>query len=438
MTTPKFNYHLTNSFNISSKDFNPNTLPKFFRDTQWEVAESYWVDHVEKIYLPVPEFLSRELLPYPIYEIEDFSTDGEDESKEVFVFGGVEGVFPKGEIKTSYNPMVDAPNILLVFSKIGSSKDLDKDKIIEFISKYGPLRRRADWFLHEIMDTESIITLDEHPYHCYSMHAFYYYARELHLAVKLYESLISKNIAKIKSTLLSMLIELPNFVHLMHEFSMHTEDYPTKFNPSEIIYKRSIELAKAESRRFKEHVAMIEDITGITFTEEGMYYWELFYLSYLKSEHLQILIEMLIENMRDLTLLNYAGKVLAHLTESRVGPIRSNCKFVPPNNTADNKPKFQNQWSPESLLSCMWLSFHLTITGQRDKSFRLCPVCEKPIRNPRENQIYHNGCRQAHHNRIKREVIRLWKQGKPAEEIAKHMEIEIERIAKWIKKPKEG
>lgn len=431
MTAPKFNYHLKNSFNISSKDFNPNTLPKFFRDTQWGVAESYSADRVDKICLPVPEFLSTEPLPFPIYEIENIT------GEEVFVFGGTEGVFPKGEIETRYNPMVDAPNILLVFSKIGSSKVLDKEKIIEFISKYGPLRYRADWFLRETMDPESIITLDEHPYHCYSISAFYYYAREIYLSVKLYESLVNKNTAKLKSTLLNMLIELPNFINLMHDFIKHTEDYPTRLNVSEVIYERSIEVANKESERFKEHVLEIESMPGNTFQEGSSYNWELFYLSYLKSEHLHILLELLIEKMKDLNLINYAGNVLSYLSESRIGPIRTNCKFLPPNNTSDGKSKFQSQWHPESLLSCIWLSFYLTITGQRNQAFRLCPVCEKPIENPRENQIYHNGCRQTHHNRIKREIILLWKQGKPVDEIAEITGIEIERIAKWTKKPKE-
>ncbi len=47
--------------------------------------------------------------------------------------------------------------------------------------------------------------------------------------------------------------------------------------------------------------------------------------------------------------------------------------------------------------------------------------------------MYHENCRQVHFNRVKRETIRLWREGKSAEDIALELNIEVDKVQRWVK-----
>lgn len=116
----------------------------------------------------------------------------------------------------------------------------------------------------------------------------------------------------------------------------------------------------------------------------------------------------------------------------RYDPVTPLCNFRFEYHKQKNVPLFQPRWHFTNLLQAVWMLFFLKATGQLEQSYRICPVCEEPIVNPRKNQIYHEGCRQVQHNREKREVLRLWKEGKTVGEILEVTGLEERRVAHWV------
>lgn len=424
MRLPRFNsYWREEAIRVSKGDFEQEGMPPVFKNTTWRIAAEYWTEEKKE-----GTAVGLDKFPMaPIYELKIDTYIEKDkkivkasriageyicyphEKRQEFIKNIPLPIESMAPIFTKeYNPITDAPELFLSFTKTGQGRTPDKVRILNFVRQYGILR---------LSDRETVFR-----FHSYPLEAFHYYAREANLTLSLYEAVLNKNHKKIPTILSSWIKELPLgpwFLLKLISIESFLVRWQNKI-PGEI-FKRAINTGD----RFGKIKSIGTENLDIVLLEwifnNNSDFWELMLL-YADKE----------------ILFDVACRVVSSVSYYRIGNILLDCTYTLPHENRLKRVEFRPQWYAESLLGHIWLLFFLKVTGQTDQSYRICPVCEKPIENPRKNQTFHPGCRQAYYNRRKREAINLWKNGKSVDFISKDTGIDIDRINGWIRSMEEG
>lgn len=428
---------------IKDKDFLRDAVPRMAREIRWHVFGRYWVEE-----FPQGFRIREEHTHYWIEETENDvimkeKTYPSDEpiNPMPWVYEVQDGYLLPGKyicwhgegeeqaVKT-YFPLTDTPDIFLKFASLGKSNEPDIPGILEFVHKYGMLKER-----------ESIITEDDFVFPGrYPLKAFFLYAREAYLILRIYEALLDKDAGKVGKFLSVWVDEIPNGLYLIEE---STDWYLflrkwSNYLPG-IFYNPPVDsLEKVGARKATEKVERIlelpkDDLNNIVrYREKDKSKW-------LKSAYLFIdgystfFWKTLFQKGPPKAIFEVAASLISAIVDIRVDKVWTVTTPVFPEESKTGSYGFKGSLSASSLLATIWLLFFLKITGQMEQVYRICPFCELPIIKPRKNQIYHNGCRQAKFNKDKREVLRLWKEGKSVDEIAAETGIDVARIKKWTK-----
>lgn len=286
-------------------------------------------------------------------------------------------ISPERGIKKTYNPFTDSPEVFLEFTKLGRNEQPPKDKIFKFVKSYG------DIFAYNSSDYGA----DRGT----SIKRFHREAKLAYNALCLYLEIIGLEKEKVRRRTFYIINNWP-------EVGIEEDKDP---------------LGKCK---------VCEGPEGCLDCEHAPY---------------SKFIGQMLEQGGDP---NKAGSILLTLLinqrilEPENDPV---CPYVSIDSEFKNGktyPSFCALWYIPTLLHAMWLIFFLKITGKIEQEFKICPVCELPITHPRRNRIYHDGCRQIKCNREKREVLKLWKEGKPIEELTKETGLDIEQIKRWTNK----
>ncbi|AEG14982.1 hypothetical protein Desku_1399 [Desulfofundulus kuznetsovii DSM 6115] len=287
-------------------------------------------------------------------------------------------VDPNSGISRIYNPFTEAPELFLEFAALGRTEQPRKDKILDFLYRYGDIFNEHGHQSLKIGQWNKGSNVTE----------LHREARLCYYALRLYEGLFNNSTEALKTRVCDLLSHL-------------------------------IECS---------HIPIVVDNDENNGVKNGSY------TDYLP---LEVYIQ---RKLLSGQIIDTASFLLVNVINQKVhnmdmkSPILPICFYRFDYKNKKSLPAFYMTWVVPSLLQAIWLLFFLKITGQIEQEYRICPVCEEPIIKPRKNQLYHEGCRQVYHNRIKREVLRLWKEGKSIDEIAAETAIDTEKIKKWVKK----
>lgn len=390
------------------------TAPSPFRETVWPVHQRYWLEDREgwethEAFPPRDEdtFWSSDL---PLLAHEDYEHKGRYD---------LAVRFPKGTYicwsnswAKTYNPVMDAPDLFLKFAALGKSSEPDTTRILEFVSKYGILKLREKTLYGEISFSGA-----------YPLSAFKSYAREAYLILRLYKALSRKDDREVRLWLKKYVQTLPEEIWCFEEaigwrefLSWWWPRLPASFRDKAVggCELEARRVLTEDAKEVRDKLRRGDWVAGrIVQVSEG--FWSIFF-----------------EEGPSQAVFEAAALLIATTVSLRTG---SGTWFsVDPIFPEENKEKrydFRLEWGTPSLLKTIWLLFALKITGQLEQEYRICPVCEEPIVAPRRNQTYHQGCRQIHHNRLKRAVQRLWREGKPVEEIAEETGATLAQVKRW-------
>lgn len=296
-------------------------------------------------------------------------------------------------ISRIYNPFTDAPEVFLEFASLGKNPEPDRGRILKFVHRYGDIKAFQIGPEEEAKGKSVVLWRPGS-----RVKDFHREARVAYAVLRLYEG-----IAGLKTETVREWVD--HIVARWDELGLrdpHVECDLVQYN-------------KCEQ----------DGTAGIECEEEC---------------HLRPAVEKLITTFQDP--LEAGAFLLLDIIFRRMHP---EDLYVLPVVSVQHEyrqgrsvPRFYASWLIPTLLQAIWTLFYLRVTNQIQQEYRICPFCEEPIIKPRRNQVYHEGCRQAKFNQDKREVLKLWREGRSVEEIAEATGLELERIAKWVPKGKEG
>lgn len=384
---PRFRF----SLRLNRTDFLGRGMPEGVRgqEQKWIVYNQY------RIETPVPYEQATEIVGSgEIARQLGVPPDKVKLIKEAYV--GEEFISPRIEtgISRIYNPFVDAPEIFLEFASLGRQAEPDKSRILKFVHRYGDIATvRID---PEEADQNLVGTTSS----CFlgtKVSDFHREARLAYGTLRLYEGILS-----LKEETTQQWVDY--IVNRWDEFGLRWDE---ECSPED--YHECKREAEAGTDPCTQCFS-IPPIENRVKTARDAF-----------DAGSILLVDILFKKMHPDDRYSVVP-VLAVQLEYRQGR---------------SVPRFYASWLIPTLLQAIWTLFYLRVTNQIQQEYRICPFCEEPIIKPRRNQVYHEGCRQAKFNQEKREVLRLWREGKSVEEIAEVTGLELDRIAKWVRK-KEG
>lgn len=379
-------------FNLSRTDFPREGMPDVVRgeEQRWVVYNQY------RIQTPLPYEKAKEIVGSgEIARKLGASPDEVKLIKEAYI--GEEFIAPCVEsgISRIYNPFLDTPEIFLEFASLGRRPEPDKGRILKFVHRYGDITM---FRVHPEDKTDQ--TLVGTGLRCFlgtKVSEFHREARLAYSALRLYEGIVSLKEETVQEW-------VDHVISRWDEFGLRWDD---ECSLEDYHQCKQDEEASAECCTECGSMPPIENLIKATRDpfEAGSV----------------LLVEILFKKMHpeDLNVI----PVVSVQFEYRQGR---------------SVPRFYASWLIASLLQAIWTLFYLRVTNQIQQEYRICPFCEEPIIKPRRNQVYHEGCRQAKFNQEKREVLRLWREGKSVEEIAQVTGLELDRIAKRVRKKQGG
>jgi len=412
MSAPRFriNHPSPERKKVFKRDFSGEGMPKIVKDKShsntWAVVGKYKI-------APNEDLLKR----YEEYS-EQLSGDIEFESKyeklkhEEYLWA-VHNPGEESDIVKVYNPFTDAPEIFLEFASLGKNEFPDKGKILEFAHKYGGIFEPA------IINCDIVDDEDISPEQGSSLEDFQREAITAYNALHLFESIISYNSDKVLKQV-NFFIDNWRSLKLNNEIDIYDcatcED---AFPMNQLLKKNTFIKIFGEG--------------DINYKNCNEYYESRCYpLKYILKE--KLVMGFLYEAASDLLTEVLNRKLNAeHPEYISFTPVRPVCQFRFEYLNNRNTPVFYMSYSFPSLLQAIWLIFLFRVTNQIEHPYKICPVCELPIANPRKNQQYHDGCRQVLYNRNKRSAAKLWQEGKSPEEIAEIVDVKSKTLAGWIK-----
>ncbi|HHY32381.1 MAG TPA: hypothetical protein GX515_05030 [Firmicutes bacterium] len=366
---------------LSEKDFPPEGMPEFLRspeDNRWGVYRQY------KIYTPTSEEHQKLFAQSPEKEVADLL------GGKVIDYDEPECIWssPASGISRVYNPFTDSPEVFLEFASLGRSEQPQKDRILKFVQSYGDILYADPPFYlsHAKIEWERGSSVEE----------FHREARIAYNALRLFEEVMALDKERVKQHI-AYLIGNWDALRLRGLDECKPEQYEECLRDGEVT--STVDCPKTGCDGEPPIEKVLQEIDDPI--EAGSF----------------LLLRIILAKMHaswDYPVL----PVISYQFEYRQG------KSV---------PRFYSSWSVPTLLQAIWTLFYLKVTNQIEQDYRICPFCEEPIIKPRRNQIYHDGCRQAKFNQDKREVLRLFREGRSVEEIADETGFEIARIEKWIK-----
>lgn len=371
---PRFMFNGFKQKRLSRKDFPPDGMPKEIKgeENRWTVYNQY------KIVTPLSyeeaiKQVSSEELTGKLEEKLNIKLPGLVRlPKEKYISEEYISFSPASGISKIYNPFTDSPEVFLVFASLGKYDQPQRGKILEFVQSYGDI-------LYSYIAGEVCIGTP--------IELFHREAKIAYNALRLYEEVIGLEKEKVKQ-------RIDYILNSWHEINIINEGVDP--------YEACKDCEEPEGCLNCEYAPPSKIIKQMNDPIEAGSY---------------LLTEIINRQIHDLT-----NHPITPLVLYRFEYVHGKLY-----------PSFYTSWPVPTLLQAIWLLFFLKITGQVEQTYRICPFCEEPIIKPRKNQIYHDGCRQAKFNQDKRMVLKLWKEGKTAEEIAEETGLEIERIKKWTK-----
>lgn len=364
---------------LSRRDFSPDGMPVFVRTPEaitWEVYGLY------KIYRPTDEEI-RQWAEASGYTRLPYATLPSSEWEPESIW-----CLPRSGVVRTYNPFTDSPELFLQFASLGRSEEPQRDRILKFVHSYGDIQHPYAPFYAENLEWKRGSSVAE----------FHKEARIAYSALRLYEGIVGQDKDEVKRWIAYIVERWDEFDLRGHkECSLENYRECQKEQGQEIVdctecdNDPPIEITIAAIRDFLEAASLL--LTYIIPTK-----------MHRTEDYLEVI-----------PIMSYRFEY------TRTGSI----------------PRFYPLWAFPTLLQAIWALFYLKVTNQIEQEYRICPFCSEPIIKPRRNQVYHEGCRQAKFNQEKREVLRLWRKGKSVEEIAEVTGLELDRIAKWVRK-KEG
>jgi len=352
-----------------------------------------------------------------------------------------EATLPKGkyilwnydDMTRVYNPVEDDPDIFIKFAEIGApglGKNISDNRILRFVSKYGVLKT----FEHRGFD----IKYGFH-YNLYPVTAFKKYSAEAFFIFRLYTLL---NEAGKKREIRGHLLNIEEFISEGFKFFQEIVDYklylfkwweklsdPLKnelieyFPHDRACDANSAEVTILEHDNLKYDARKIPSIPTLGFAD----------ISFWKQLFTSAPIEAVIDAARE---------IIASVTSLR---IEDGIIFSTTMETEEQGCYFKQHWTATSLLSIMWFLFYLEITGQMTQRYKICKHCSKPI-YPKKGEdkvhgktIFHEGCRQKHHQHLEKQVKAMHNDGKSVSEICLSFPTTGKKtIEKWINEAKDS
>lgn len=273
----------------------------------------------------------------------------------------------------------------------------------------------------------------------YPIKAFHKHAREAYIILELYESLMKRESNRIRELLISYVNfqDFPViFERLVANTSIFTQrvDHPfffkfllPKFIANNVYVPDEYEYISASPTGEDDY------LNSAAMGDEDVLYWWTGDQEYTT----EFWIECFEHAPKDF-LYKCASDLIAAITNEHIQ--LSPGLSIRPQSLSPNYT-FHNVWRSSSLLNALWIQFYLEITHQFESEKKInCSICGRVIENPRGKQRFCNNekgrkCRQTHYLRLKRNVIRLRKEGRTVEEIADLMldeELSKERIERWV------
>ncbi|AST57486.1 hypothetical protein BFT35_12755 [Thermoanaerobacterium thermosaccharolyticum] len=372
--------------------------------------EKYYIKEEDSFSLKLP-FIEGELMPLKFDLLTyDYNTD---ESKLVFPKGRY--VVPiEGSKNIEYRPLIDFPDLFFAFSNLGRNSEVNEEEIIKFIKTYGGnlVESIKLKYLKRVSDKIASVDLDI-PINKYNIEDIYKYAREAFFVFQLYDQLKSKNIKKLRNTLIDFYEFVDKIIHTNSELS--SIPYATTFRNGFVKY---IQYIVDEW----EEIMKKFDINKSIFIES------------VKSGNKEMINFMLTELMTDYMVIELATNLINVVIAFRTANINIRIDFEGVMMESESKIDFIPSWGYTDLIQAIWLHFWLIVTKQIKIRYTYCEFCGLPILNPRKNQRFHPGCRQAWFNQQKRNAIKMYKEGLNIEEIAIKLNRDVEQIKEWVKK----
>lgn len=309
--------------------------------------------------------------------------------EEEFIAASVES-----GISRIYNPFTDAPEVFLEFASLGKNPEPDRARILKFVHRYGDINTFRLGPEEEAKGKSVVLWRPGS-----RVKDFHREARLAYAVLRLYEGIASLRTETVREW-------IDYIVARWDEFGLRDWDTECDFeqyNQCEQDGRAGIECG--------EECGFMPPMERFVKTIQDPF-----------EAGSVLLVETIFKKMHPRNLQLYVVPVVSVQYEYRQGR---------------SVPRFYASWIIPTLLQAIWTLFYLRVTNQIQQEYRICPFCEEPIIKPRRNQVYHEGCRQAKFNQEKREVLRLWREGKSVEEIGEVTGLELDRIAKWVRK-KEG
>jgi hypothetical protein len=334
-------------------------------------------------------------------------------------------IFPKGKYiarlensKTvEYRPLIEFPDLFFAFSNLGRSDKVNEKEIFKFIEKYGGdfVESLRLYYLAKISGKIASIDL-EIPIGKYNVEDIYNYAREAFFVFQLYEELRDKSTKKLRSVLVdfyNFTEEISSKIH--SDFELKSVSYFTTFHNG---FNKYIQSIVDEWKDIMEKF----DIDKSIFIES------------VKSRNKEMISYMLTDLMSDYMVIELATNLINDVIALRTNNINIRIDFKGVIIESEPSIDFIPNWGYTDLIQAIWLHFWLIVTRQIKIRYAYCEFCGLPILNPRKNQRFHPGCRQAWFNQQKRNAIKFYKDGLSVEEIAVKLNRDVEQIKEWIKK----